>query len=140
NGSGDIAAIARRERVHRLVVSHSELPPEEVVDVVRRCKELAMKVSLLPQVFDALGPSVEIDDVEGVTLLGINPAVLGRSSRAMKRALDVAGAATLFVVLLPVLVVIAVAIKIDPRSTVLFRPCRAGNAGGLFAVLNFRTI
>jgi exopolysaccharide biosynthesis polyprenyl glycosylphosphotransferase len=140
NGSGDIAEIARREGVDRLVVSHSELPADEVVDVVRRCKGLAMKVSLLPQIFDALGPSVEIDDVEGVTLLGINPPVLGRSSRAMKRALDIAGAATLLVVLLPVLLAVALAVKLDSRGPVFFRQSRVGKGSTRFNVLKFRTM
>jgi lipopolysaccharide/colanic/teichoic acid biosynthesis glycosyltransferase len=99
-----------------------------------------MKVSLLPQVFDALGPSVEIDDVEGVTLLGINPPVLGRSSRAMKRSLDFIGAAVLTVLLLPMLVAIAVAIKLDSRGPVFFRQSRVGKGGSRFGVLKFRTM
>src|SRR3954468_6367713 len=60
NGSGDVAEIARRHRAHRLVVCHSDLAEDEVLDIVRRSKGLSIKVSLLPQVFDALGPSVEI--------------------------------------------------------------------------------
>jgi lipopolysaccharide/colanic/teichoic acid biosynthesis glycosyltransferase len=99
-----------------------------------------MKVSLLPQVFDALGPSVEIDDVEGVTLLGINPPVLGRSSRAMKRSLDFIGAAVLTVLLLPMLVAIAVAIKLDSRGPVFFRQSRVGKGDSRFDVLKFRTM
>jgi hypothetical protein len=35
-----------------------------------------------------LGPAVEIDDVEGIAVLGVNPPWLPRSSRALKRALD----------------------------------------------------
>ena len=140
NGSGDIATIARRERVHRLVVSHSELSADEVVDVVRHCKGHALKVSLLPQVFDALGPSVEIDDVEGVTLLGINPPVLGRSSRAIKRALDLVGALVLVVLLLPLLVAIAIAIKLDSPGPVFFRQSRVGRGSERFSVLKFRTM
>jgi exopolysaccharide biosynthesis polyprenyl glycosylphosphotransferase len=140
DGSGAIADIARRHGGDRLVVSHSELSEDQVVDIVRRCKGLAMKVSLLPQVFDALGPSVEIDDVEGVTLLGINPPVLGRSSRVMKRGLDLAGAFALIVVLLPLLIAIAVAIKLDSRGPIFFRQNRVGKGGTRFDVLKFRTM
>jgi exopolysaccharide biosynthesis polyprenyl glycosylphosphotransferase len=140
NGSDDIAEIARTHRADRLVISHADLAEEQVLDVVRRCKPLAIKVSLLPQVFDALGPSVEIDDVEGVTLLGINPPVLGRSSRTMKRCLDLLGATVLGLVLLPLLVVIAVAIKIDSRGPVFFRQSRVGKGGTRFHVLKFRTM
>jgi exopolysaccharide biosynthesis polyprenyl glycosylphosphotransferase len=140
DGTGDIVEIARRHGADRLVVSHSELTESQVVDIVHRCKGDALKVSLLPQVFDALGPSVEIDDVEGVTLLGINPPVLGRSSRAMKRCLDLIGAALLTTVFLPVLVVIAVAIKLDSPGPVFFRQSRVGRGGKRFDVLKFRTM
>jgi exopolysaccharide biosynthesis polyprenyl glycosylphosphotransferase len=140
DGSGDVADIARQHGGDRLVVSHSELSEDQLVSIVRRCKGLMMKVSLLPQVFDALGPSVEIDDVEGVTLLGINPPVLGRSSRVMKRCLDLAGATALIVLLLPLLAAIAIAIKLDSRGPVFFRQNRVGRGGARFDVLKFRTM
>ena len=60
-----------------------------MLDLLRRSRELGVKVSVLPQLFDALGPSVEVDDVEGITVLGINPPVLPRSSRFLKRAMDI---------------------------------------------------
>jgi exopolysaccharide biosynthesis polyprenyl glycosylphosphotransferase len=140
DGTGDIADIARQHGAHRIVLSHSELGEDQVVDIVRRCKGLAIKVSLLPQVYDALGPSVEIDDVEGVTLLGINPPVLGRSSRALKRGLDVIGATALTVLLFPLLIVIAIAIKLDSRGGMFFRQSRVGKGGTRFDVLKFRTM
>jgi exopolysaccharide biosynthesis polyprenyl glycosylphosphotransferase len=140
NGSDDVAEIARRHRADRLVVSHADLAEGQALDIVRRCKTLSIKVSLLPQLFDALGPSVEIDDVEGVTLLGINPPVLARSSRVMKRCLDLVGATVLTLLLLPVLVVIAIAIKLDSRGPVFFRQNRVGKEGRGFDVLKFRTM
>ena len=140
NGAQGIADIAHKHGADRLVLSHSDLGEDQLLDTVRRCKELAIKVSLLPQVFDALGPSVEIDDVEGVTLLGINPPVLGRSSRVMKRCLDVAGAGTLIVLLLPLFLVVALAIKLDSRGPVFFRQSRVGKGGRRFGVLKLRTM
>ena len=76
---------------------HGRLPRRldeaALLELVRRCRELsASRSSVLPQLFDAMGPSVEVDDVEGVTVLGINPPVLSRSSRALKRAMDIVGA------------------------------------------------
>jgi lipopolysaccharide/colanic/teichoic acid biosynthesis glycosyltransferase len=49
---------------------------------------VSVKVSLLPATCSALGPSVEVDDVQDMTVLAINPSVLSRSSRIAKRALD----------------------------------------------------
>ena len=52
------------------------------------CKTVAVKVSLLPATCSVLGPSVEVDDLQGVTVPGINPPVLARASRTVKRGLD----------------------------------------------------
>jgi exopolysaccharide biosynthesis polyprenyl glycosylphosphotransferase len=140
DGSGDLVEVAQSNGADRIVVSHAGLTEDQLVDVVRRCKGPSIKVSLLPQVFDALGPSVEIDDVEGVTLLGINPPVLGRSSRAIKRGLDLVGATVMIVLLLPALVEIAIAIKLDSRGPVFFRQNRVGKGGNRFDLLKFRTM
>ena len=63
--------------------------------MIDTCRTLSVKVSLLPDAVDALGPSVEIDEVEGMTVLGVNPPVLGRTSRMIKRCFDLVAAASL---------------------------------------------
>ncbi|MEA2387658.1 MAG: hypothetical protein QOG41_431, partial [Thermoleophilaceae bacterium] len=102
-------------RVDRIVVSPAAFDQQEQLDLLRGCRELSLKVGFLPHVFDVMGPSVAIDDVEGITLLGINPPVLSRSSRFMKRSLDFAGSSLLLFFALPVLFVIAAAIRLDSR-------------------------
>jgi lipopolysaccharide/colanic/teichoic acid biosynthesis glycosyltransferase len=57
-----------------------------------------------------------------------------------KRAFDVAVSAAAIVLLLPVLVVIAVAIRLDSPGPVLFRQQRVSRGGGLFRLLKFRTM
>ena len=101
---------------------------------------VAVKVSLLPATGSALGPSVEVDDLEGVTLLGINPSVLSRSSRIAKRCLDLVGAGLLSVLALPLLAVLAVAIKLDSRGPVFFSQERIGQGGRRFRLLKLRTM
>ena len=58
-----------------------DLDHDVLLRIARRCSDLEIKISLVPNLVEILGSSVEIDDVEGVTLLGINPPVLTRSSR-----------------------------------------------------------
>ena len=60
-----------------------------LLEIARRCSDLEIKISLVPNLVEILGSSVEVDDLEGVTLLGINPPMLTRSSRLIKRGLDV---------------------------------------------------
>lgn len=136
----DLAEISATHGLERLVISHTSLEEGVLLDALRRCKELSLKVSVIPQMFDVMGPTVEIDDVEGVTLLGINPPVLSRSSRFLKRSTDVVGAATALFVLSPLLIGIALAIRVTSPGPVLFWQWRVGQGGRRFRVAKFRTM
>jgi exopolysaccharide biosynthesis polyprenyl glycosylphosphotransferase len=136
----ELSGVISRRGVERVVVSHDDLREEELLDFLHRCRTLGVKVNVLPRPFDAIGPSVEIDDVEGVTVLGINPPVLPRSSRLLKRAMDVAGAVAGLLVAAPLLVAIGVAIKLDSPGPLLFRQRRIGRGGREFELVKFRTM
>lgn len=138
----DLEKIAAEHKVERIVVSFDRVKSSDfdLLDIVHRCKELSLKVSILPQMFDLIGPSVEIDNVEGLTVLGINPPVLSRSSFLIKRSLDIAVATVVLVVAFPLLAAIAVAIKLDSRGSVLFTQQRIGKAGRRFKLFKFRTM
>jgi lipopolysaccharide/colanic/teichoic acid biosynthesis glycosyltransferase len=94
----------------------------------------------LPATFSALGPSVEVDDLQGVTVLGINPSVLSRSSRIAKRGLDLIGAGLLSIVAFPLIAVLAVAIELDSRGPVFFSQERIGQGGKRFRLVKLRTM
>lgn len=136
----DLSAVVSELDVERIVIAQGELEEPTLLEFLRRCKELSVKVSVLPELCDIMGPSVEIDDMEGITLLGINPPVLASSSRLAKRCMDVAGASVMLLAAAPLLAIIAVAVKLDSRGPVLFRQTRVGMGGRRFALFKFRTM
>ena len=149
NGNDDLPVLgtlaeledaAANHGVERIIVSHTGLDENTILDLLRLAKQLGLKVSLLPQMFDVMGPSVEIDDVEGVTLFGINPPVLSRSSRALKRGMDLVGALLLVLFLAPLLVAVAISIVLDSRGPILYRQQRVGRGGTRFDMLKFRSM
>jgi exopolysaccharide biosynthesis polyprenyl glycosylphosphotransferase len=136
----DLAATARTHEIDRVLVSNSDVSTADQVALLRQCRELGVKVSLLPQVFDAMGPSVEVDDVEGVTVLGLNPPVMSRPSRLAKRGMDLCGVALLAIPVAPLMLLSAAAIKLTSRGDVFFRQKRIGHGGRPFEVIKFRTM
>jgi exopolysaccharide biosynthesis polyprenyl glycosylphosphotransferase len=136
----DLPGLLAEHRVARVVVADVELERERLLGVVRDCRTASVKVCLLPLTFSALGPAVEVDDVQGITVLGINPLVLSRSARIAKRGLDLAGAGLLSVLALPLLLVTAVAIKLDSPGPVFFRQERIGRGAVRFRLLKLRTM
>jgi exopolysaccharide biosynthesis polyprenyl glycosylphosphotransferase len=136
----DLSSLVRSRGVERIIVAHEEHEDEQLFELLCRCREMGVKLSVLPQLFDALGPSVELDDVEGVTVLGVTPPVLTRSSRCLKRAVDIAGASLLLLLASPVILVAAIAIKLDSPGPVFFRQTRIGRRGRRFQLYKLRTM
>jgi exopolysaccharide biosynthesis polyprenyl glycosylphosphotransferase len=138
--NGELDEAVERDGAERIVVAREDFEEDALFDLVCRAREHGVKVSVLPQLFDALGPSVEIDDVEGMTVLGVNPPVLPRSSRFLKRTMDIVGALTVVVLTAPLFAVIALAVKLDSRGPVFFRQERIGLWGRRFRLVKFRTM
>ena len=136
----DLMALEQRHSFDRLIVAHDDVDDQVLLDLLQECGQLSIKVSILPRFGDALGPSVEVDEIEGVTLLDLNPLVLPRSSRYIKRAMDVTGALVGLVLAALPMLVIALAIKVDSRGPVFFRQERIGRRERLFWLFKFRTM
>ena len=136
----DVATLIVDHRIDRVVVEFGGFADEAILQLLWRCKQLSVKVSLLPAAFGVLGTSVAIDHVGGVTLLGVNPPVLPRSARAVKRGMDVSGALLLLALFAPLMLVIAVAIRIESRGPAMFRQDRVGRGGTRFRIVKFRTM
>jgi len=136
----ELDVIVRRERIERVIVAHCDIGEDALMDVLRRLRQLGVKASVVPRLFDVMGPSVEVDVVEGVTTLNVVPPVFTRSSRILKRGMDVIGAGILLVVAAPLMLACALAVWVDSPGGVLFRQQRIGRGGRPFRLLKFRTM
>ena len=136
----EIEEIVAKKGVERVVILSPEVAPDELADLVRRLRGADVRIALLPHIVDVLGSSVEIDDVEGITILGMTPPNLTRSSRLLKRAMDIAIALPLLVLMLPVMAIAALAIKLTSRGPIFYSQERIGRGGRRFQMYKFRTM
>lgn len=142
----EIRDLARTFDVHRAIVAPgwgADAEAAQVLNLVRTLKAVGVRVSVLPRMLEVVGSSVEFDDLHGVTLMGVRRFELTRSSALCKRALDLLGASIALVAAAPLMLAIALAIKLDARDRrgpVLFRQLRVGRHGQRFYMLKFRTM
>jgi exopolysaccharide biosynthesis polyprenyl glycosylphosphotransferase len=136
----DFERACREADVERVIVAFSSAQHERLLDVIRLSKRLRVKISVVPRLFEVIGAGVEIDQVEGMTLLGIRGLTRTTSTLALKRAMDIAGAAAGLILLSPLLLLIALAIKLTSPGPVLFRQRRVGRANAVFMMWKFRTM
>jgi exopolysaccharide biosynthesis polyprenyl glycosylphosphotransferase len=133
-------AVARQHDVERVVVAFSSLSHERLLDVISTAKRLKLKISIVPRLFEAMGHAVEIDSVQGMTLMGLRGLTRTRSSLLLKRTIDVCGAGLGLLVLAPLLAVVAIAVKLTSPGPVLFAQRRIGRDNTPFRMLKFRTM
>src|SRR5262249_45503105 len=136
----ELPAIVRLHRVERVIVAFTRHPHEETLDLLRSMKDLDVQVDVVPRLFEIVGPRANIHTVEGLPLVGLPPPRLSRSSLVLKRALDVAGAGVGLLLLAPVFLVVALAIRLDSPGPVFFRQVRMGFGGRPFRIFKFRTM
>ena len=132
--------VVQELRVHRVVIEPSEPQPQTTLDFVREAKGTGARVSLLPRILEVVGSSIEVDDVHGLTLLGVRQFGLSRSSAIVKRCFDVVGASCLLILSAPLLAVLAVRIRLDSRGPVIYRQTRIGRGGRPFTMFKLRTM
>jgi exopolysaccharide biosynthesis polyprenyl glycosylphosphotransferase len=136
----EIRDLARELDVHRAIIAPRSADAGETLDLVRTLKAIGVRVSVLPRLLEVVGSSVEFDDLHGVTVMGVRRFDLTRSSSVVKRAFDLAGASLGLLAVSPILLGLAVAIKLDSRGPVFFRQLRVGRHGKRFHVYKFRTM
>jgi exopolysaccharide biosynthesis polyprenyl glycosylphosphotransferase len=135
-----IRRVAAELEVHRIIIAPTTTDAGAVVELIRVAKAAGVRVSVLPRMLEVVGSAVEFDDVDGMTMLGVRRFGLSRSSRALKRAFDVAASAAGLLVVGPVIAAIALAIKLDSRGPVFFRQVRVGRDGAWFRIYKFRSM
>jgi exopolysaccharide biosynthesis polyprenyl glycosylphosphotransferase len=139
-GSSAIRELVRELDVHRIVIAPPTNEATGTVGLIRIAKAVGVRVSVLPRMFEVVGSSVEFDDVDGMTMLGIRRFGLSHSSRLLKRGFDLAATSVGMLFVAPILGAIALAIRLDTKGPVIFRQTRVGRDGEHFSICKFRTM
>jgi exopolysaccharide biosynthesis polyprenyl glycosylphosphotransferase len=126
--------------VERVVIAFSNEPVPELLALLRQLRAYNVQIDLVPRLFELIGPRVAVHAIEGLPLLGLPPNRPSRSSRLLKRAVDLAGAGLALVLLAPVFAYIALRIRLDSDGPVFFRQTRLGTNMKEFTALKFRTM
>ncbi len=136
----DIRDLIRRERAECVFVTSNATSIDEMKHVAKavRLERVEVRVTAtLPQV---LASRLSVQPVGGLMSLALRPARLSRPQAVAKRAFDLAVASVGMILMTPVWLVIAAAIRLDSPGPVLYRQRRVGQAGRPFVMLKFRTM
>jgi exopolysaccharide biosynthesis polyprenyl glycosylphosphotransferase len=137
---GSLARVIATNDIERVIIAPGGHDQDEILHVIRLIKALGVKVSVLPRLLEVVGSSSTFEDVDGLTLLGMRQYGVSKSSASLKRLMDIGGAAIGLLLLGPLLLFLAMAIKLDSRGPVFFRQRRIGRSGEHFSMIKFRSM
>lgn len=126
--------------ITRVVLAFSRSSHEVVLARVRAAGLRDVHISIVPRYFEIIAANVAVADVEGISVLELPVAGLSRVALATKRAFDLCLTIPALIVLSPLLLVIAVAVKIDGPGPIIFRQARVGRDDKPFEIVKFRTM
>jgi exopolysaccharide biosynthesis polyprenyl glycosylphosphotransferase len=140
--SKDLQRVIGDHEVRRVLVAFGEMLDQELVTILRANERAAAEVHVVPRFFELSGipQGAAVDDVCGIPLLHLRRPALRPAARLQKRAFDIVVASALLLVSLPLLAILALAVRLSSPGPVLFRQKRVGLNGQLFEIYKFRTM
>jgi exopolysaccharide biosynthesis polyprenyl glycosylphosphotransferase len=134
------ASLIRQLDIDRVMLAPARSDSRARGDLACELSELGVHVDIIPSWSDVIGARLQLHEMEGMPLLTLPRPSLSRSSMRLKRALDLAFGITALVLLSPLLLASALAIKLDSPGPVLFRQRRIGKGDRPFEVYKFRSM
>jgi exopolysaccharide biosynthesis polyprenyl glycosylphosphotransferase len=136
----DLGAVLSNDRIDEVIIADPDFPQDDAVELVDQCHQRGVRVRLAPSTMEILIHSAQFVPGQSVPLFELGPPVFEGVDFALKRTFDIIGATLLLVLLSPLLLAIAIAVRLSSRGPVLFRSMRRGIAQRPFACLKFRTM
>ncbi len=137
---GQLPEVLVRERIEEVVIADPDFPQDLALDLVERCHQSGITVHVAPSTMEILLDRAEFVPGESVPLFTLRPPVFEGVAFAVKRSFDLIVSFLLLLVLSPVLLAIAVAVRLSSHGPVIYRSIRPGMAGRPFDCFKFRTM
>ncbi len=137
----DLAKILDKYRPTDVVFAIDSYDKWRLIKLVNMCDDRCIKVYFLPVIYGFFKNSRQIEQVGSLPTINIHSTPLDNPVNAMmKRIVDVVGSAILIVLTSPIMLGIAIGVKISSPGPVFFKQKRVGKMGKQFTMMKFRSM
>ena len=136
----DLPAVAEEHGIRHVIVGFPEASASELLKLTERCDSLGMEITVVPRLVAAITRQTHVEYLGTIPLLNLREIDLSGWQFAAKHAIDRALAVLALTVVSPLMLVIAIAVRLSSPGPILFSQPRAGRDGQVFPLLKFRTM
>ena len=141
-GFTDLESLLRRHQIDVLIAARTDLPREFMIRAVEICERTYVEWKIIPSSFQILLSGLRLQTIGRLPVLGVEELAINRLfNRALKRAVDVAGALAGLTLGAPVVALLAILIKREsPGGPVFFHQARVGAGHRPFTLWKLRSM
>ena len=139
-GLADLEALIRSGRIQEIVIAVPWTEEARILRLLGRLRAYPVDIRLAPSKLDFPFARARYSTLSGITLLDVFNAPISGWKRVVKRAEDLLIGSALLLLFLPLMLIIAAAVRWDSPGPILFRQKRYGYNNALIEVFKFRTM
>jgi exopolysaccharide biosynthesis polyprenyl glycosylphosphotransferase len=136
----ELPKILRDHNIQQVVIALPQASHEELLDLISICEDEHAEVSIFPDLFQIVASELSIDDLGGLPLLTVRDVALHGWKLTAKRAMDIVVSGLVLVFISPLMMLIALLIKLESKGPVFYSQVRVGLDGKPFDMIKFRSM
>jgi exopolysaccharide biosynthesis polyprenyl glycosylphosphotransferase len=137
---GDVARLVGEQDLDEVLIALPFESHRAISDILIACARTNVRFRIVPDFFELSLNRLDVTDINGIPLIGVRESTLRGGGELIKRALDVAVAVTCLAIGSPLMLIIALAIKLDSPGPIFVEQIRVGRAGRNFKFFKFRSM
>jgi len=138
--AGDLAPLINEHQVDEVIIALPEATHQEILMLISECERGKVTIKVFPDVFQYMASQVSIGDLGGLPLLTVRDIALRGWRRTAKRLMDIVGAAWGLTLISPLMMLMALLVKLDSRGPIFYAQERMGLDARTFKMLKFRSM
>ncbi|MCX7938595.1 MAG: sugar transferase [Thermoflexales bacterium] len=137
----ELPQLIKEREVAEVIIALPRSAHEQLLKLVTELETLPVQISLVPDVLDLAWFTTHVENVNGVPLLRLRHSPLDDGlTRVVKRLMDLVIASVMVILTAPIMVLLALLIRLDSPGPALIKQQRVGEGGRLFEMYKFRTM
>lgn len=139
-GIANLQDIIREFEVEKVIIAFSGTGSEQLLDLASRCNRAGVECSIVPRLFEVITDEIKVNEIGGIPLIKLRDKKITGYRKLLKDLEDYVLAAAALLITWPLLLITAIAIKLDSPGPVFFRQERVGKNQRTFTCLKFRSM
>jgi len=138
--TADLGRLVDHLRVDEVFIALPEASRHTILDLISQCQREGLSIRVFPDVFQMIAGEVQITALDGLPLLNVRDIALRGWRLTVKRMFDIAVSAVILIAVSPVMLALAIVVKLESRGPAFFVQERMGLDARPFPMLKFRSM